>query len=376
MKVIVLSIDRKVFEEGSSVRERMIRYGSLVDALYIVTHTPPGFVAAQIAPNVWIIPTNTRVKAFYWIDAYDLCAQIIGKQSGFLITVQDGLNNILGVFLKLRFHTKLQVQVHDDIFNPRFMWESWRAFIDHIGYWFGLRFADGIRVVSARAARSLTRFFRTKKMPPLSIVPVFIDTALLGRTSQGDNLHALYPQFSYIVLMVSRLEKEKNIQLGIDAFAHTHKDAPGGGLVIVGDGSLRGELEGYAREQGIGESCVFLGWRNDLAGLYASADIYMLTSDHEGYARTLVEAAFVGCPIVSTDVGIIGDVFKDGESALVAPTNDSAILASHLIHLAKDDMARRTLARAASSAVRAHLPISEAEYLVALKHSWEEAFHV
>lgn len=375
MKVIALSIDRKVFEERSSVRERMIRYGSLVDALHIVTHTPPGYIAAQIAPNVWIIPTNTRIKALYWIDAYRICAQIIEKQSDFLITVQDGLNNILGVFLKLRFHTKLQVQVHDDIFNPRFVWESWRAFIDHVGYWFGLRFADGIRVVSARAARSLRRFFHNKEQPPLSVVPVFIDTALLGRTDGGDDLHVLYPQFSYIVLMASRLEKEKNIQLGIDAFSRVLKEAPGGGLVIVGDGSLRGELERYAREQSLGESCVFLGWRNDLAGLYASADIYMLTSDHEGYARTLIEAAFVGCPIVSTDVGIIGDVFKHGESVLVAQTNDVATLASYLVHLAKDDKARHALADAASDAVRAHLPASEADYLAALKRSWEEAFH-
>ena len=62
------------------------------------------------------------------------------------------------------------------------------------------------------------------------------------------------------------------------------------GLIIVGSGPEEGLLKLKARTYGIGAQVIFEGWQDDLASYYKTADLFVLTSNYEGYGMSVVEA--------------------------------------------------------------------------------------
>jgi glycosyltransferase involved in cell wall biosynthesis len=117
-------------------------------------------------------------------------------------------------------------------------------------------------------------------------------------------------------------------------------------FLIAGDGELRADLERYARELGLADRVRFLGWRRDLATLYAATDVFLLTSRNEGTPVALIESLAAGVPGVSTDVGGVRDVIVGDHVGLLAPSGDADALASHVSALlAEPDRARQMGAR-------------------------------
>lgn len=80
---------------------------------------------------------------------------------------------------------------------------------------------------------------------------------------------------------------------------------------IVGDGSLRQELESYAEKLGIKQDVTFTGWLKDLEKIYSELDIVTLTSLNEGTPVALIEAMAAGKPVISTAVGGVKDLFSN-----------------------------------------------------------------
>ena len=129
MKVISIGTDRKIFEEGSAVRGRMVEYGRLFEKLDIIIFSNRIMnheSRIKISENVWAYPTNSRNKFWYVIDAIRVGKKII-HNSKFLIhnsvlSTQDPFETgIVGLFLKLFYRLPMQVQLHTDFANKYFI---------------------------------------------------------------------------------------------------------------------------------------------------------------------------------------------------------------------------------------------------------------
>ena len=116
------------------------------------------------------------------------------------------------------------------------------------------------------------------------------------------------------VLSVSRLEAEKDLGTAIKAFEIIAKKYADVVFIIVGDGSLRQSLEVLAKSLGVEEKVRFVGWKERTEEYYKDADIYISTSLYEGYGMSMVEAGSFGIPLVISDTGVAGSVFKSGGS--------------------------------------------------------------
>ena len=102
------------------------------------------------------------------------------------------------------------------------------------------------------------------------------------------------------LLTVGALKEQKNHALLIRSFA-TVADRHDAKLLIVGEGELRPALQQLIDELQLHDRVTLVGFVPDPAPFYATADLFVLASDYEGFALVLVEALHAGLKVVSTD---------------------------------------------------------------------------
>jgi glycosyltransferase involved in cell wall biosynthesis len=127
-----------------------------------------------------------------------------------------------------------------------------------------------------------------------------------------------------LLTWVGRLVPIKRVDIALRALARARSLGADVRLAIVGDGELRSELEESARQIGVDDAAVFLGYREDMVGVTAGADIALLTSANEGTPVSLIEAGAAGRPAVATHVGGVADVVTPRTGILVPFDDQSA----------------------------------------------------
>jgi glycosyltransferase involved in cell wall biosynthesis len=130
-----------------------------------------------------------------------------------------------------------------------------------------------------------------------------------------------------VILTVGSLKPEKNHKLLIHAFAKVaaHRDAR---LVIVGSGRLEEELKRFADQERVADRVIFPGFTTHPGPYYAAADLFVLSSDYEGYPLVLIEAMRAGLPIVSTDCESgPREILDGGRFGRLVPVGDAEALA-------------------------------------------------
>lgn len=356
MKLLMISTDRGLLDPTSRVSERFRTYAPLFDELHVIVFAVGQSESVSLAPNVHIYPTNSSSKLRYIADA----TRISRTLDVDVVSGQDPFETGLTAYRIARIHkAKLHLQVHTDLFSEGFATQSGlnrlRLFI---AKWL-LPKAVGIRVVSERIAHSIK-----KNLPGRTVEPVALPIVV----TRPESIEPMQFPFAQTVLMVCRLEAEKQVKIAIDGFFQASVERPDVGLVIIGDGSLRAELEQYVGERGATNRVRFLGTRSDVFNAYAGADVYLQTSLYEGYGMTLIEAAISGLPIVTTDVGVVGEVLIDGGSALVTQATPVDI-AMKLGILLDDEALRQMLGSRAQVSAEAHVMGGEA-YLDAFRNAF------
>lgn len=346
----MIGSDRKLFEEGSAVRERMRAYSRLLEEMHIIVFAGRelGLSVQKLEANITLHPTNSTSRWRYPFDAARIGAAVGGAD---IVTAQDPFEAGYAAWRVARaIGARLQLQIHTDFLSPYFVKSSVFNKIRVMLARFLLPRADCVRVVSERIARSLTEGGVALRQAPF-VLPIYTDIRRIRNYMPLRDLHAAYPQFTEIILMLSRLTEEKDIPTALRAFASVRAGHPRAGLVIVGSGPERARLAVFAAQYGVADAVAFEPWADDPLSCFKTADIFLTSSLYEGYGLTLVEAAASDCPIVTTDVGIAREVFGSGRAALICPVGDEKCLAEQVVLLLQNSGLRRQTAFKAQSAV-------------------------
>lgn len=337
INLISIGSDRNLFKEGSAARARQIEYSQLFNELHIVVFTKSKSFPKkiQIAQNVWVYGTQSLTKLSHVYQAIDVAGRIV-RDRNFLpentvVTVQDPFESgIVGKRLKKKYGINLHVQIHTDFLSPYFAKESllnrFRVRVARTV----LPFADAVRVVSQKISNDLlyvksdtqsSMYLRPGVMP--TVLPIFVDLKKIQETPISVDLKSKYPQFNFIILVASRQTKEKNISFAITLFQKLLGRYQRIGLVIVGSGPEQKKLKRQVEKLGLQNKIVFEPWQENLVSYYKTAHLFLLTSNYEGYGMTLVEATASHCPIVSSDVGIAGQILNNGTESFACPIGDA-----------------------------------------------------
>jgi exopolysaccharide biosynthesis WecB/TagA/CpsF family protein len=161
------------------------------------------------------------------------------------------------------------------------------------------------------------------------------------------------------LLFLGRLGERKGVPELIAALATPDLRARDWVATIAGDGDVPRYREAVART-GLADRMSVPGWvdRERTRDLLSAADILVLPSRHEAMPIAVIEAMAYRVAVVTTPVGVIPEILRDGESALLVPPGDPGDLARALSSLIDDPTLRRRLADAGNEVFMDKLDVS------------------
>lgn len=187
----------------------------------------------------------------------------------------------------------------------------------------------------------------------MEVVPVGLDLArFLDRPASSACLRETLGIPSKVPLLgiVGRLVPIKDHPTLFQALALLQTHGPAPHLIVAGDGERREALKRLAQDLGLASRIHFLGWRNDLEAILGELDVVICCSKNEGTPVALIEAMAAGVPVLSTDVGGVGDLIVHGETGWLVPSGNPSALARGIRELLADPEPRAQLVPAARAA--------------------------
>lgn len=193
------------------------------------------------------------------------------------------------------------------------------------------RQADAIVAVSEQAADDLATLSRVPRAD-IQVIANPVVTDELKQASQKPVGHNWLDNSDLpVILSVGRLNKEKNYEALIRAFASLHARSEAK-LIILGEGDERVALSTLASELGVAEDVDLPGFVDNPYGFMTRADLLAVSSHYEALPTVLIEAMACGCPVVSVDCpGGVREIVDHGRFGRLVPVGDDEALAEAML---------------------------------------------
>jgi len=174
--------------------------------------------------------------------------------------------------------------------------------------------------------------------------------SLRRQAQQGLTRAALgIPTEAKVVAHVARFTPQKRQELTVSTVARLREELGDVRAVFAGSGPELERVQALAAEQGA-DWALFLGRQENVASVFALADLAVLPSSGEAMPMSIIEAIGVGVPIVASDVGDVGRLLERTGAGLHVPADDHDALYRACRDVLADPGLRARLAAAADEA--------------------------
>jgi len=338
--VLSIGFGKTLFNPDNIERKRLKVCAEEMKSVHTIVLGAPEKTANDGKLSLYGVGNN--VRSLQLLTAYHRAKSIVqkNKDATWVVTAQDPFETALIGFLASRFCGKrLVIQEHGDFFStPHWSRESVLNRVRfHMGLYL-LKRAWRVRVVSERIKRTLVA--KGIESGRIHVLPVATEVADFKNAIPDESVRAHFPSGSIIILAAARFVYQKNIPLLLHAFQRASVSHPKARLLLVGSGPLESVIKQEVSHHNLSEKVMLLPWTDSFPSLLKSADIFAVSSNYEGWGRVLVESMAVGVPVVTTDVGCVGDVFQNERHGLVVPIGDVNGFELALKRLISDDTLR------------------------------------
>lgn len=282
-----------------------------------------------IDKNIKIIPFESTRK----INLFSSFQKILKKEDFDIIFTASPPLNVFTILCKylIRSKTKIVISEHN---NTVALFTSRRLSMTRLSFFsipLFYRFADCIVSVSKGISNNLASLALIPKNKINTIYNPAYTHQLISQMDENVTHPWLQDKKEPVIITVGRLSKAKNQRLLIRAFAKVlkHRKAK---LIVVGEGELRGQLQLEIEKQGLEESVSLAGFQMNPVSWIAKSDIFVLSSDFEGFGVVLVEALATGITVVTTDCKYgPAEIVNNGEFGYLAAVGDEDDLCDKML---------------------------------------------
>lgn len=188
-----------------------------------------------------------------------------------------------------------------------------------------------------------------KKIGFGKMVKVVPNTVSLRKFHNGNNYRAKFgipEDFIVVLFIASHFDKEKGIMDLLKAIPLVTKEYKKIRFIFVGGGKEQDSMLKFCQREKLEKYVKLTGYLfNDaIVHILHSSDIFTLPSYSEGFPLVILEAMAAGLPIVSTPVGAISEVIKNGENGFLVSPGDHEALAEKITCLIKNENLRKKMA--------------------------------
>ena len=345
----MISADQKILrgQKGPffSTLQELRKHFERIDVLCYPSQT--GEQNVEMFENVFFHPSKaTKYLQHCWIQRRG--ADLIKEHNHDMMTVHGypPLHHVYGALrLSRAVGVPCGVEVHGLAGTPRSA-----SLIDWIGgrlsRWYlpyALKQATGTRVINETLKQTLTQW--GVHPSAISVVRSFYWDPLIWKPDWN-------AQKEHDCVFVGRIDRNKGLEDVIRAIARLPVTSYQ--LSVIGDGPDRERCERLAQSLGVGGRVQFLGWlpeASDVAAVVQRSKVLIMNSRSEGGPRVTLEAMACGVPVISTKVGVMPDVLKDGENGLWTDgTPDD--LAEKIEQLLSNDALREAMGKNAAGSLQ------------------------
>ena len=212
---------------------------------------------------------------------------------------------------------KFVVEIHHIIGYPRRadLRESFYLWLSKIMIPRDCKRFDAVRVVNEKQVPELLEKWEVDKRKLYYASSMYIDL---------DVFKPMNLEKKYDLVFAGRLVKNKNVKMLIEAVKILRDKGRDLKCVIVGEGHEIENLKSKVKSFKLEKNVEFLGWLptvEDVAKVYNQSKLFVMPSLNEGGPRVCLEAMACGVPVVTTRVGIMLDIIKDGENGFFCDWN-------------------------------------------------------
>jgi GalNAc-alpha-(1->4)-GalNAc-alpha-(1->3)-diNAcBac-PP-undecaprenol alpha-1,4-N-acetyl-D-galactosaminyltransferase len=318
----------------SIVANYWISQGWDVTLIMLVAPTQPSFY--QLDPRIKLKPLGVAgdsanlVAAIgnTWQRVKILRQEIIASQPDVVISFMNSVNvyAILACW-KLNIPIIVSEHIYPGATDANKIWQ----FIMKWAY----RYADLVTVLTQNALPfyPAAQGYRTIVMPnPVTTPAIVVEMARLLPTPS--------------LIAIGRLNPQKGFDLLIKAFARIQAKYPDWQITILGEGSMRSELEDLRSQLQLTDRVHLPGLVTNIQDYLDQADLFVMPSRFEGFPMALCEAMACGLPVLATDC-LSGprDIIENGVNGVLVATEDVDALAAGLDALMSNPAQRQQLAQ-------------------------------
>lgn len=194
---------------------------------------------------------------------------------------------------------------------------------------FSINQSDGVSAVSGYLRDETFRLFDIHK--EIEVIPNFVDLERFSRNAKEHYRKAIVHEDEKIITHVSNFRKVKRVADVALTFAHVLKSGVKAKLLLVGDGPERSVVESMCRELGTCEHVRFLGKQENVEDILSLSDVFLMPSASETFGLAALEAMSCGVPVVSSNVGGLPELNRDGETGYVCDLGDTEAMGDRTV---------------------------------------------